>query len=202
MLAGKVQPVPDAASASAAPGKKSSQGRAAKTSEAVAIVAGVSHDTVRKVEQIIANATPEVVAKVRNGALSINAAAKTVAPPKPARLVEPPASNSIPARAATPNDTAAVAAGTDELAALREELAELKISFAETLADNESMGRTFDADDMLKTAMEEVKRMRAVADSAERTLMAKSGEFAEAIRSVKYWKNRAEKAEKMNKAVA
>jgi hypothetical protein len=50
------------------------------------------------------------------------------------------------------------------------------------------MGRVIDADDQLKTAMDEVKRLRAVAESAERTLRAKSGEFAEAIRTAKYWK--------------
>lgn len=50
-------------------------------------MAGVSHDTVRKVEQIIAKATSEVVAKVRSGELSINAAAKMVAPPKPTKAV-------------------------------------------------------------------------------------------------------------------
>jgi hypothetical protein len=53
----------------------------------------------------------------------------------------------------------------------------LKASFAETLADNERMGRVIDADDKLKAAMDEVKRLSAV---AERTLRAKSGEFADA----------------------
>lgn len=102
----------------------------------------------------------------------------------------------------TSKDTPTGAADADELAALREEIAELKALLTDTLADNEMMGRVFDADDHLTAAMAEVKRHSAIAESAERTLMAKSGEFAEAIRSVKYWKNRAEKAEKLNKTVA
>lgn len=88
----------------------------------------------------------------------------------------------------------------EENAALREELDDVKASFAETLADNENMGRVIDAADQLKAAMDEAKRLRAVADSAERVLRAKSGEVAEAIRTAKYWKNRAEKAEKLYNA--
>lgn len=94
-------------------------------------------------------------------------------------------------------DDAELAALRAENAALRAELDELKASFADTLADNENMGRVIDADDQLKTAMDDNQRLRAVAESAERILRAKSGEFAEAIRTAKYWKNRAEKAEKL-----
>jgi hypothetical protein len=93
-------------------------------------------------------------------------------------------------------DDAELAVLREENATLRAELDALKASFAETLADNESMGRVIDADDKLKAAMDEVKRLGAVAESAERTLRAKSGEFAEAIRTVKYWQNRTVKAEK------
>lgn len=119
--------------------------------------------------------------------------------PRPATAAE----NQIPEDHDTPKDTP-TAAADDELgalraenAALREELDDVKASFADTLADNETMGKVIDADDKLKTAMDEVKRLQAVADSAERTLRAKSGECAEAIRSAKSWKNRAEKAERL-----
>jgi hypothetical protein len=43
-------------------------------------MAGVSHDTIAKVEKIIAGAEPEVVEATRKGEMSINAAYKTVAP--------------------------------------------------------------------------------------------------------------------------
>lgn len=85
MLAGKAQPEP-VVDASADPVHNSAQGTG-KSRDALAKIAGVSHDTMHKVEQIITKATPEVVSKVRSGELSINAAAKTVTPPKPAKVV-------------------------------------------------------------------------------------------------------------------
>jgi hypothetical protein len=83
-----------------------------------------------------------------------------------------------------------------EVETLREQVAELSEALKSTLADNDMMGRVFDADDRLKAAMDEAKRQKAIADNAERTLAAKSGEFIERARAVTYWKNRAEKAEK------
>jgi hypothetical protein len=84
-----------------------------------------------------------------------------------------------------------------ELAALREEVAELRTELAAALADNEMLGRVCDADDKIKAALDEAKRQRALADNAERTLAAKSHEFIERARNVAYWKNRAEKAERL-----
>lgn len=57
--------------------------------DAVAKVAGVGHNTLRRVEQILEKATPEVIAKVRAGEMSIHAAAKTVAAPKPPKPPKP-----------------------------------------------------------------------------------------------------------------
>ena len=84
-----------------------------------------------------------------------------------------------------------------ESAALREENANLKAALAETLAENEDMGRVFDADDQVKAALAEAARHNALAENAERTLAARSHEFNERARNVVYWKNRAEKAEKL-----
>ncbi|MFB9242383.1 ParB-like nuclease domain-containing protein [Massilia antarctica] len=83
-----------------------------------------------------------------------------------------------------------------EVDALREQVAELSESLRTTLADNEMMGRVFDADDQLKAAMDEAARQKAIAVNAERTLAAKSGEFIERAKAVTYWQRRAEKAEK------
>lgn len=83
-----------------------------------------------------------------------------------------------------------------EVELLREQLDELRASMKETLADNEMMGRVFDADDRIKAAMDEAKRQKAIADNAERTLAAKNGEYIERARAVTYWQNRAQKAEK------
>lgn len=83
-----------------------------------------------------------------------------------------------------------------ELQALREQIEELSESLASTLADNEVMGRVFDADNKLAAAMAEVARHRAIAENAERTLAAKNGEFVERARAVTYWKGQAEKEKK------
>lgn len=83
-----------------------------------------------------------------------------------------------------------------EVEQLREQIAELSEHLRTTLADNEMMGRVFDAEDRIRAAMDEAARQRAIAENAERTLAAKSGEFVERARAVTYWKNRAEKAEK------
>lgn len=84
----------------------------------------------------------------------------------------------------------------DEVRALREKLAEIAENMKSTLADNEMMGRVFDADDRIKAAMDEAIRQKAIAESAERTLASKSGEFIERARAVRHWMNRAQKAEK------
>jgi DNA-binding XRE family transcriptional regulator len=150
-----------------------------RTDEALAKKAGVSRDTVRKVEKILEKAAPEVIEKARTGEISIHAAAKTIEPPKEKKQV------------------AADAAPADD-----SEIDELRAALKDALADNEMMGRVFDADDRLKAAMDEAKRQKAVADNAERTLAAKNGEYVARAQQVTYWKNRAEKAEKALKAVA
>lgn len=95
--------------------------------------------------------------------------------------------------AAAVTELAALLAENAELA---EELADLKATLADTLADNEMMGRVFDADDQVKASMEEALRYRAVAEQANRALAGRSQEFTERARLVVHWKNRAEKAEK------
>lgn len=53
------------------------------TTEEIAKSAGVSRDTVQKVQKVLSKAEPEIIEKARSGEISINAAAKTVTPPKP-----------------------------------------------------------------------------------------------------------------------
>jgi hypothetical protein len=60
-----------------------------RTDEWIAKIAGVSRDTVRKVEKIIEKASAEIIAQVRTGELSNNAAAEMVAPPKRAATEVP-----------------------------------------------------------------------------------------------------------------
>lgn len=188
----------------------------ARTDDTIAAQAGVSRDTIRKVEKIQQTAAPEVLSAVRAGEISINAAAKVatlpveqqsaIAAAGPAEIRRA-AAEVAPARkpAEAPRAKAAPEVDpptVDELEQLRAENADLRALMKETLADNEMIGRVFDADDRLKAAMDEAKRQRAIAENAERTLAAKNGEFLERARAVTYWKNRAEKAEKALKGVA
>lgn len=80
--------------------------------------------------------------------------------------------------------------------ALKEQLVEVAEALKSALADNEMMGRVFDADDRIKAAMDEAMRQKAIAENAERTLAAKNGEYIERARAVTHWQNRALKAEK------
>ncbi|MBQ2437131.1 MAG: hypothetical protein II265_03475 [Clostridia bacterium] len=57
-----------------------SAGSSKETRDELAKMAGVSHDTIAKVEKIIAGAEPEVVEATRKGEMSINKAYQTVAP--------------------------------------------------------------------------------------------------------------------------
>jgi hypothetical protein len=175
-----------------------------RTDESIAKMAGVGRDTVRKVEKIIEKADAEVIAKVRTGELSINAAAKTVALPKPLKIkvetedIEPEQKVATPRL--LPERGEVAVADVDEMVAevtaLRQKVADLEAVLAETLAENEQMGRVFDSNDQIKASMDEMARFKALAENAERTLAARSQEFNERARDVAYWKKRAEKAEK------
>ena len=81
-------------------------------------------------------------------------------------------------------------------------VADLQASFKQTLAENEMMGRVFDADDRLQAAAAELTRQKAIADNAERKFNAQQGKVIALAEQVTYWKNRCEKAEKALKLAA
>jgi hypothetical protein len=62
------------------PTQKSAEGKGGETRDELAKMAGVSHDTIAKVEKIVEAAEPEVVEAARKGEMSINKAYQTVAP--------------------------------------------------------------------------------------------------------------------------
>lgn len=73
------------------PTQRSAEGKGGETRDELAKMAGVSHDTIAKVEKIVAEAEPEVVEAARKGEMSINAAYKTVAPtPAPKKPAQEP----------------------------------------------------------------------------------------------------------------
>ena len=68
--------------------QKSDERKEVNTKKELAKIAGVSHDTIAKVEKIERQATPEVKAQVKNGTLSINQAYQTVRREEKKRVVE------------------------------------------------------------------------------------------------------------------
>lgn len=186
------------------PAQKSAEG-SGETREALAKVAGVSRDTVGKVEKIIGSGDQEVIDKVRAGELSINAAAKKVAPPRtPAPTAAPQPSPQADTPDGPPTSSSPVQQVLDQQAipgastaefgetakpkmieVEEESYFELIRNFEQALADNAEMGRVFDADDRLQAAQEEIKRYKVSAASAKQSLDSKMGENAELIRTVK-----------------
>ena len=69
--------------------QKSAQRESGKTRDELAKMAGVSHDTIAKVEKIVAEAEPKVVEAARRGSMSINAAFRTIAPEPREAVSEP-----------------------------------------------------------------------------------------------------------------
>ena len=82
-----------------------------------------------------------------------------------------------------------------ELDDLRDRYEVMADSFKETLAENESMARVFDANDKVVAAMVEAKRFREMNTVLESRIVGLLTEKNEAIRLAKSFKCRAEKAE-------
>jgi hypothetical protein len=118
----------------------------------------------------------------------------------------PALTETAPSPAPEAAQPATTSAGTDEVEVLHEQIDELSELLKSTSADNEMMGRVFDADDQIKAAMDEAKRQKAIAENLKRTLDAKSGEFIARAGQVTYWMNRAKKekkrADKLEKELA
>lgn len=83
-----------------------------------------------------------------------------------------------------------------EVDSLREQIAELTTNLKETLADNESMARVFEADDKVKAALAEAKRYRELNRILEERIAGLMNEKNAAIRSAKSWQRKAEAAER------
>jgi len=166
-----------------------------RTDEALARAARVSRDTVRKVEKIIGKATPEVIAQVRAGELSINAAAKTVTPPKAPAAAPPIPPNSgelDPAPPMLSNSTALEPLPAGELEALRAEnaqlraeLGELAEQFEETLLQAEAMRKVLEADAPLQEAFRQLTQAQELNRVLETRLHGLSNEKNEVLRRYK-----------------
>lgn len=169
---------------------------------------GVSHTFVDSVKSSLATlpvTSSEITYTTKHGTTAtMNTAniGKVKQPSETARVPQAhdvPHANHLDDAVVSPVTTPTV--DSDEVQALREQLAEVSDALKSTLADNEMMGRVFDADDRVKASMNEAIRQKAIADNAERTLAAKNGEYIERARAVTHWMNRAQKAEKKLEAL-
>lgn len=166
MLAGKADPV-----------QISAQGTG-RTRDVIAKAAGVSHDTVRKVELIEESAAPEVKSAVRTGELSINAAAQVATLPreKQAQIAVGGIANIKRAAAEIRTINPKVDERTGELELLREHLAESRQAAA-FLAEELEAYRAIESGEHL----EEIKRLQEenrilksqLSDYTEQTLQLK-----------------------------
>ena len=87
-----------------------------------------------------------------------------------------------------------------ENAELREQMETVARDAQETLADNESMAKIFEADDKLAAAMAEIERLRAEVNALKWQLNGAINKGNEAIKTAKAYQRKAEKLEKMLKA--
>lgn len=85
----------------------------------------------------------------------------------------------------------------DEAAELKEMLAEQAAQFEETLAENTALQKVVDADDQLAEAAAQIKRLTAENLKLRERITGLTNEVAEAKRLVKFWRGKAEKAERM-----
>lgn len=84
-----------------------------------------------------------------------------------------------------------------EIVTLREQVSELSAQAAETLADNESMAKVFEADDKVAAALAEAKKYREMNRLLEERIRGLQGEKNEAVRMVKSYKAKLDKLEKV-----
>ncbi len=137
---------------------------------------GASDRTQRMADKV-ARESPELAERVAHGEVSLPKAVDQIAP-KPAKKEQ----------GATLPDSEA-----DEL---RGRIEELSANLAETLADNESMAKAFEADDRLAAALAESKQLRAEVASLRLRVNGLMNEKNEAVRSAKAWQRKYEKLAK------
>jgi ParB-like chromosome segregation protein Spo0J len=182
----------------------------------------ISERTVAAAVKINKMAIPELAAEVANGNISINAASQ-IAKLSEAEQKDIVAAGPAAIKEATRRIKAAMQAGpvedanidaaevrhqacsepaqtpaipNDMIVVDEETYKELVAACKEMHEENLMMMREFDADDRIKTALDEIRRYKALTVNAERTLAAKSDAFVERANLLRHWKNRAKKAEK------
>lgn len=119
--------------------------------------------------------------------------AEPIKAPEPAPAPADPAPS--PPSMPTPAADGEVERLRAENAELREHLAELASNLEEAIGENETLHRITDADDQVKAALAEVRRVAEHNRILEERIRGLTGEKAEMVRLLKSWKRRAERAE-------
>ncbi|NMF98200.1 hypothetical protein GPA27_12470 [Aromatoleum toluolicum] len=119
-----------------------------------------------------------------------NAPQKSVTPQQQADQAEP---DEPPAVAPEPGEVERLRA---EVADLRAANAELAKNLEDAVADNEAMTRIVEADDKVTAALAEAEQYRKQVCMLEERNRGLTNEKNEAVRAVKYWRTKAEAAEK------
>jgi ParB-like chromosome segregation protein Spo0J len=182
-----------------------------KTNEELADIAGVSIQTIKQAKVVQTQAAPEVQDAVKAGTVSIkDAAAVAKLPTEEQRAIASVGPLAIKKAATAQKRDKAEAvttqpAGntqeseTDELRRLLaekdEQIDTLAASLKEAIADNECMGKVFDADDRLAATTAEISRLNALVQVIESRFTAQTNELNEAKRLAQQWRRRAERAE-------
>ena len=169
---------------------------------AIAKHVGVTHPFVGGIRN------PEVAARQAETRTSAKSAkVETVSTPADDEPEEEQGASTAPdAAAAGPKASAAqaevetVSTQPDETAANR--ITELEQMAAELLADNNAMSAVLDADDKLATTLADNKRLRAEVGGLRERINGLMAEKNEAIRLMKSWRSKFEKADKAAKARA
>lgn len=172
---------------------------AGRSIEQLADDAGVSRRTMQHAAKVVKDAAPEVADAVKAGTLPVAQAAGIAAMPQreQAAAVAAPPKPRKPKQSPEPaGDPVALQALQAQLDEANEALQELTQNLQATVDDNNSMAKVFEADDKLAEALKQNKQLRAEVSTLRERVNGLMGEKNEAIRMVKYWKGRAERAEK------
>lgn len=138
---------------------------------------GASDKTQRMADKV-AKADPGLAKKVAHGEVSLPKAVEQV-------TGKPPS--------AKPKQEAV---RSDESVELRAMLAEQASQFEETLAENIALQKVVDADDKLAEAMAQIKQLTAENQKLRERINGLTNEAAEAKKLAKFWRAKAERAEK------
>lgn len=156
----------------------------------------------QKMADKVAKADPELAREVAHGTKSLPQAVEQLTGKRPGGKPgkQAPTEDSRADQQKESDAAPAVDPRDDHIKGLTDELEELRQTAQELLADNVSMSSVFDADDKLTTALAENKRLRAEVSGLRERVNGLMAEKNEAIRLMKSWRKKAEKAEAALKA--